>query len=205
MDHILTHKQAPIPHHARLYADEGEDKGPDIEGYELFFHEEGKTIPERYLVKMNRFFKTIRAKMDKDEGDSTDIKTQYFSCDVCFIESIVRRGNTVLIHDIIIRPCAWRQGFFRKLMLNIVEYCNDDYNKWDLKIVNPSLRLNANLRKFSRNFMPSKEYKKRGFSMDLYNKDMKSINSHFLRIDHIKWPTAEQLNNTEYVDSLFPA
>jgi GNAT superfamily N-acetyltransferase len=199
MDHILTHKQAPIPHNAKLYLDEGTDIGR----YELLFHEEGKTIPENYLVKINTFFEDIKAKMDKDEGDSTDIKEQYFSCDVYFIESIVRRGNTVLIHDIIIRPCAWRQGFFRKLMFNIIEYCTR-YG-WSLKILNPSLRLKANLRKFSRNFNISKEYKKSGFSMDLSSRDMRSINEHYLGINCIRWPTAKQLNNKEYVDSLFPA
>jgi GNAT superfamily N-acetyltransferase len=199
MDHILTHKQAPIPHHARLYADEGSN----VERYELLFHEESKTITENYLVKMNTFFEDIKAKMDKDEGDSTNIEGQYFSCDVYFIESIVRRGDTVLIHDIIIRPCAWHQGFFRKLMFNIIEYCKR--NGWSLKIVNPSLRLSANLRKISTNFKTSKEYKKRGFSMDLSSRDMRSINEHGLRIDHIKWPAAKQLNNKEYVDSLFPA
>lgn len=99
----LTVLRAPVPNYQNTLSHRDE---------EAFTRIHGPTIPSNYFDRFSEMLNQI------SERFKSQIERELFTCDIMHA-TISRTGLGIMIHYIVIRPCAQKHGFYRTFLQHI--------------------------------------------------------------------------------------
>ncbi len=160
---VVSFTGAPWPSWAETdkyyegYLDRYEEKSMDPGKIESFFALlTGHVIPDGYITTVGKFLKAINHVITmRQDGNGHHIQ-----CNVLFIQSIVcvPEEKSIIVHNILIRTCAWGLGFFQLMLLQLITSSRS--NGMSLWILNPRDEMIRELKRIRSKFHDDEDQEK---------------------------------------------
>jgi hypothetical protein len=174
-------------------------------------------IPNRYLTNVGMFLSAIHHVIrTRRDGNGHHVQ-----CNVLSIQSIVcvPEEKSIIVHNILVRPCVWGLGFFQLTLLQLI--ISSLYMGMSLWILNPTDEMILELKRISSKFHDDKDKEKDDDGnvlkfMILDKKDMGNAVREIVSKNHLakghkngvvvlnenyKFPSFNDLNNPKWVNN----